>query len=389
VPIQPGEWRDMDAGGQELAGSMLPLPYKEPSQTLMTLLGFTVQAGQRLAAIADLQVGDGNQQAAVGTTLAMLERGSMVMSGIHKRLHYSQKLEFQLLAKVFGEYLPEDYPYDVVGGSRRIKRKDFDGTIDIVPVADPNIFSMSQRITLAQTELQLAQSAPQMHDLYETYRRMYEAIGVKNIDALLLPQNQDKPKDPMEENSLSLDGMRLKAFAGQQHDAHIMSHLMFSMSPMMASVPQTAINLMKHILEHLQLKAEETVEAELFMQYGTDPQKMVSALQREAMVALKAAQFYQEMRQTQDQLAGGEGQEDPLIKLKEQELKLLEQRDQTKAQDNQARLQLDAQKAQEQIRMEQARISSQEKIADQRTAVALQRVNEMRNRANATQNRTQ
>jgi hypothetical protein len=389
VPIQPGEWRDMDAGGQELAGSMLPLPYKEPSQTLMTLLGFTVQAGQRLAAIADLQVGDGNQQAAVGTTLAMLERGSMVMSGIHKRLHYSQKLEFQLLAKVFGEYLPEDYPYDVVGGSRRIKRKDFDGTIDIVPVADPNIFSMSQRITLAQTELQLAQSAPQMHDLYEAYRRMYEAIGVKNIDALLLPQNQDKPKDPMEENSLSLDGMRLKAFAGQQHDAHIMSHLMFSMSPMMASLPQTAINLMKHILEHLQLKAEETVEAELFMQYGTDPQKMVSPLQREAMVALKAAQFYQEMRQTQDQLAGGEGQEDPLIKLKEQELKLLEQRDQMKAQDNQARLQLDAQKAQEQLRMEQARINSQEKIADQRTAVALQRVNEMRNRANATQNRTQ
>jgi hypothetical protein len=168
-----------------------------------------------------------------------------------------------------------------------------------------------------------------------------------------------------------------------------MSHLMFSMSPMMASLPQTAINLMKHILEHLQLKAEETVEAELFMQYGTDPQKMVSPLQREAMVALKAAQFYQEMRQTQDQLAGGEGQEDPLIKLKEQELKLLEQRDQMKAQDNQARLQLDAQKAQEQLRMEQARINSQEKIADQRTAVALQRVNEMRNRANATQNRTQ
>jgi len=388
VPIQPGEFRDMDAGGQELSASLLPLPYKEPSQTLFTLLGFTVQAGQRLAAIADLQVGDGNQQAAVGTTLAMLERGSTVMSGIHKRLHYAQKLEFQLLARVFGEYLPDDYPYDVVGGSRRIKRKDFDGSIGVIPVADPNIFSMAQRITLAQTELQLAQSAPQMHDMYEAYRRMYEAIGVKDIDSLLMPQHQDRPKDPMEENSLSLDGMRLKAFAGQQHDAHIMNHLMFTMSPMIQGLPQTAINLMKHVLEHIRLKAEETVEAELFMQYGTDPDKMVSMLQREAMVALKEAQFYQELRQLQNQLSGGEGQEDPLIKLKEQELQLVSQRDQTKAQESQARLQLDAQKAQKEIEMQQARISSQEKIADQRTTVAMQRVNEMRNKANATQNRT-
>lgn len=389
VPIQPGEFRDMDAGGQELSASLLPLPYKEPSQTLFTLLGFTVQAGQRLAAIADLQVGDGNQQAAVGTTLAMLERGSTVMSGIHKRLHYAQKLEFQLLCRVFGEYLPDDYPYDVVGGSRRIKRKDFDGSIDVVPVADPNIFSMSQRIVLAQTELQIAQSAPQMHDMYEAYRRMYEAIGVKDIDTLLMPQHQDKPKDPMEENSLSLDGLRLKAFAGQQHDAHIMSHLMFTLSPMIQGLPQTAINLMKHVLEHIRLKAEETVEAELFMQYGTDPDQMISALQREALIALKEAQFYQEMRQMQDKLAGGGEEGDPLIKLKEQELQLVAQRDQTKAQEMQARLQLDAQKAQKQIEMEQARINSQEKIADQRTVVAMQRVNEMRNKANAAQNRPQ
>ena len=388
VPIQPGEWRDMDAGGQELAGSMLPLPYKEPSQTLFTLLGFTVAAGQRLAAIADLQVGDGNQNAAVGTTLAMLERGSMVMSGIHKRLHYSQKLEFQLLARVFGEYLPDDYPYDVVGGSRRIKRKDFDGSIGVIPVADPNIFSMSQRIVLAQTELQIAQSAPQMHDMYEAYRRMYEAIGVKDVDALLLPQHQDRPKDPAEENSSSLDGMRLKAFAGQQHDAHLVTHMIFLQSPLVQSLPQVVVNLVKHVMEHIRLKAEETVEAELFMQYGTDPDQMVSMLQREAMIALKEAQFYQEAKKTQEQLAGGGQQEDPLIKLKEQELQLVAQRDQAKAQESQARLQLDSQKAQKEIEMQQARINSQEKIADQRTLVAMQRVNEMRNKANATQNRT-
>jgi len=388
VPIQPGEWRDMDAGGQELAGSMLPLPYKEPSQTLFTLLGFTVEAGQRLAAIADMQVGDGNQQAAVGTTLALLERGTNVMSGIHRRLHYAQKVEFQLLAKVFGEYLPDDYPYDVVGGSRHIKRRDFDGKVDVQPVADPNIFSMSQRITLAQTQLQIAQSAPQMHDMHEAFRRVYQAIGAKDIDALLLPQNQDKPKDPAEENSMSLDGMRLKAFAGQQHDAHLVNHLIFLQSPLVQSMPQTVVNLMKHIMEHIRIKAEETVEAELFMQYGTDPEGMVSTLQREAMVALKEAQFYQEAKKTQEQLSGaGQQQEDPLVKLKEQELQLVAQRDQAKAQESQARLQLDSQKAQEQVRMEQARIDSQENIADQRTAVALQRVEEMRNRLNATQNR--
>lgn len=390
-PIQPGEFRDMDAGGQELAASLLPLPYKEPSQTLMTLLGFTVQAGQRLAAIADIQVGDGNQQAAVGTTMALLERGTNVMSAIHKRLHYAQKLEFQLLYKVFGEYLPDNYPYDVVGATRRIKREDFDGSIDVLPVADPNIFSMSQRITLAQTQLQIAQSAPQMHNLYEAYRRMYEAIGAKDIDALLIPQDQDRPKDPSTENGEALDGVRLKAFAGQQHDAHILNHLLFSLSPMMQALPATAVVLLKHVLEHVRLKAEESVEAELYMQYGTDPQGMVSQLQREAMIAMKEAQFYQEVRDIQNKLseADGSNKPDPLIGLKEQELKLMEQRDQMKAEEAKARLQLDAQKAQEQVRMEQARIDSQQDIADQRTEVAIQRVNEMRNRANATQNRTQ
>jgi hypothetical protein len=378
----------MDAGGQELAASLLPLPYKEPSQTLMSLLGFTVQAGQRLAAIADLQVGDGNQQAAVGTTMALLERGTNVMSAIHKRMHYAQKLEFQLLHRVFSEYLPDNYPYDVVGGSRRVKREDFDGSVDVLPVADPNIFSMSQRITLAQTQLQIAQSAPQMHNLYEAYRRMYEAIGAKDIDALLIPQDQDRPKDPSSENSEALDGVRLKAFAGQQHDAHILNHLMFSLSPMIQGLPATAVVLMKHVLEHVRIKAEESVEAELYMQYGTDPQGMVSQLQREAMIALKEAQFYQEVRDLQTKLSEAEGGKgDPLIALKEQELKLTEQRDKLKSQESQARLQLDAQKAQEQIRMEQARIDSQEQIADQRTAVALQRVNEMRNKTNATQNR--
>ena len=372
VPLQPGEWRDMDAGGMELSGSLLPLPYKEPSQTLFQLLGFCVDAGRRMASITDMQVGDSNQNAAVGTTIALLEKGSTVMSAIHKRLHYSQKLEFQLLAKGFADYLPEDYPYDVPGESRSIKAKDFDDRVDILPVSDPNIFSVAQRITMAQTQLQLAQSAPQMHNMYEAYRRMYEAIGVRDIDTILNTQDVDKPKDPAGENSQALDGSPLKAYAGQQHDAHIQTHILFALSPMVAQMPNVGTVLLKHILEHVKLKAEETVEAELFTQYGTDPDSMVSALQREAMIAIKVAQFYQEVKDLQSQLSGeGQEQPDPLIELKKQELAQSAQRDQNKAQMDQARISLDQQKEQNDVSYDQARISTQQQLANERNQLTL------------------
>jgi hypothetical protein len=167
----------------------MTLPFKEPSPTLLQLMGVVVQAGQRFASIADMQVGEGNQQAAVGTTVALLERGSRTMSAIHKRLYVALKNEFKLLARVFKLYLPQEYPYDVVGGERVIKQADFDDKVDILPVADPNIFSQTQRISIAQTELQLAQSNPQIHNLYAAYRNMYEAIGVKNIDLILKNHN--------------------------------------------------------------------------------------------------------------------------------------------------------------------------------------------------------
>jgi len=357
IPLQPGEWREMDAGGAELQSSMLPLPYKEPSQTLFTLLGFCVDSGRRLSSITDMQVGDSNQNAAVGTTIALLEKGSAVMSSIHKRLHYSQKLEFQLLAKGFAEYLPPEYPYDVPGESRVIKAKDFDDRIDVLPVSDPNIFSVAQRITMAQTQLQLAQSAPQMHNMYEAYRRMYEAIGVRDIDQILNTQNVDKPKDPASENSQVLDGSPLKAFAGQQHDAHILTHLLFGMSPMMQSMPQVAVNLQKHVFDHIRLKAEEAVEAELFTQYGTDPDQLVSSLQREAMVAMKTAQFFQEVKQLQSQLTGD--QTDPLVELKKQELQQTAQRDQQKTALDQARLQFDQQREATDKQFDQAKLALQ------------------------------
>ena len=356
VPLQPGEFRDIDAGGQELSQTLMPLPYKEPSQTLFSLLGFCADAGRRLASVTDMQVGDSNQNAAVGTTIALLEKGGQVMSAIHKRLHYAQKIEFNLLAKGFGEYLPDEYPYDVPGETRTIKRKDFDSRIDVLPVSDPNIFSVAQRITMAQTQLQLAQSNPQMHNMYEAYRRMYQAIGVRDIDQILNTQNVDKPKDPASENSQALDGSPLKAFAGQQHDAHITSHILFGLSPMVGGMPQVATTLQKHLFEHIRLKAEEFAEAELFKQYGTDPDSMVSALQREAMIAIKVAEYYQEAKKLQTDLQGAPG-EDPLVKVKEQEIQADSAADQAKDQNEKARIQLEGQKVQGDLALDQAKLA--------------------------------
>jgi hypothetical protein len=384
-PIQPGEWRDIDAGGAELSASLLPLPYKEPSQTLFQLLGFLVDAGKRLASTADMMVGDGNQNAQVGTTMALLERGSMVMSAIHKRLHYAQAMEFELLAEGFADYLPDDYPYDVPGASRSIKRKDFNSLVSVLPVSDPNIFSTTQRITLAQTQLQLAQSAPQMHDMYEAYYRVYAALNVRDIDGLLKPQNAQYPKDPATENVNVLNSMRLKAFAGQQHDAHIAAHLLLGMSPTVQANVGVAVALQQHIMEHIKLKAEETVEAELFQAYGVDPDRMVSAIQKEGMVALKVAQFLKQSKDMQDQLSGTEAP-DPLVELKQQELAQRAQNDQQKLALEAQSLQLDQQKMQQNAQVAQERMRSQENIAQFRGGIARERTHITTNQKQGPQN---
>ena len=212
-PIQPGEFRDVDAPGGNIKDQFQLLPFKEPSQTLFALLNFVVASGQRFAAIADLQVGEGNQQAAVGTTIALLEKGSRVMSAIHKRCYYAMKQEFKILARICNESLPPEYPYDVYGGERIIKALDFDDRIDVLPMADPNLFSMAQRVTLAQTQLQIAQSNPQMHNIYEAYRRVYESLGTKNIDMLLMMPQLPQPTDPAKENSEALKMQLLQVFA--------------------------------------------------------------------------------------------------------------------------------------------------------------------------------
>ena len=319
-PLSPGEFRDIDVPGGALRESILPLPYKEPSQTLMSLLGFVVDAGRRFASIADMQVGDGNQQAAVGTTVALLERGSKVMSAIHKRLHYAQKQEFRMLGRVFAESLPPMYPYNVYGGEATVKQTDFDERVDVIPVSDPNIFSMSQRLALAQTQLQLAQSNPQMHNLHEAYRRIYEAIGVDNIEALLPTPQPPQPTDPAIENAKSIIQENLQAFPTQDHDSHIASHIVFMKTPIVAASPPVFGLLQAHICEHIALKARGVVDAEMrmameqAMQVGQQPPQMDA----EARVAELIATYTQEVMSAF--MPPPEGEVDPLVQLRSKEL---------------------------------------------------------------------
>ena len=258
-PLQPGEFRDVDAPGGAIRDSLMPLPFKGPDQTLFNLLGFVVQAGQRFATITDLKVGDGNQSAAVGTTIAMMEQGSRVMSAVHKRLHYAMRQEFKILARVMSESLPQQYPYSVAGGDETIMREDFDDRVDVVPVSNPNVFSQSQRIVLAQTKLQLATQAPELHNMGEVFRDMYEAMGVTDVDRILKspPTEEPQPVDPASENIASMDMLPLTAFEGQNHQAHIMSHLVFGSTPLVAQIPKVAMDLQKHIMEHVKLAAQE------------------------------------------------------------------------------------------------------------------------------------
>ena len=373
-PLSPGEFRDVDSPGGAIRESLMLLPYKGADQTLFQLMGFCVEAGQRFAAISNLQVGDGNQQAAVGTTIAMLEQGAKVMSAIHKRLHYAQKEEFELLASVFGEYLPPEYPYNVVGAERTIKAEDFDARVDVVPVSDPNIFSMAQRVTLAQTELQLAQSAPELHNLYEAYRRMYRAVGVKDVDAILKPveQGEPTPKDPALENSESLENMPLTVFQGQNHDAHIMAHLVFGSSPMVSQMPVVAMALQKHVMEHVSVKAKEQVTSQMQQQLQGQPPNEQQSMEIESMVAELVAQGMQEVKALSGQISGG-GEPDPLIALKQQDLELRAQQDAAENQIDQARLSLDQQKAQNNAQLGADRIQSQEGIVAARIQAARER----------------
>jgi len=352
-PIQPGEFKDVDAPGGNLRDAFFPLPYKEPSATLLQLMGIVVGAGQRFAAIADMQVGDGNQQAAVGTTIALLERGSRVMSAIHKRLYAAMKKEFKLLSKVVSQYLPPEYPYDVVGGARNIKQVDFDNRVDVLPVADPNIFSMAQRISMAQTELQLAQSNPQIHNLYAAYRKMYEAIGVKNIDQILPPPAPMQPMDPSMEHINALAGKPFQAFPGQDHRAHITAHLSFMSTNMVRNNPAIMAAIQKNILEHISIMAQEQVQLEfreqmmqtqmLQQQAATNPQaaQMLQQMvqQIEARKAVLVAEMTEDFMKEEKKITS-QFDSDPLLKLKSREVDLRAMENERKRDNDEAQVEL-------------------------------------------------
>jgi len=386
--IQPGEFRDVDAPGGNIRDSFMLLPFKEPSQTLLQLMGVVVSAGQRFASIADLQVGDGNQQAAVGTTVALLERGSRTMSAIHKRIFAALKNEFQLLARVFKLYLPQEYPYDVVGGQRIIKQADFDDRVDILPVADPNIFSQTQRISLAQTELQLATSNPGIHNLYNVYRNMYEALGVKNIDQILVAPQPPTPKDPALEHIDAIAAKPFQAFPGQDHRAHITAHLNFMATNMARNNPAVMALLEKNIFEHISLMSQEQIEIEfrdelqqiqqLQAQVQSAPgfaqviqQQIQSITQRiEARKAVLIAESMEEFMMEEKKITS-QFDNDPIAKLRSRELDIRAAENARKAKDADERLNLDKMRAMMNQMNQQEKLEQNEELANLRADTSI------------------
>jgi len=390
--IQPGEFRDVDAPGGNLKDAFMTLPFKEPSQTLLQLMGVVVQAGQRFASIADLQVGDGNQQAAVGTTVAMLERGSRVMSAIHKRMYAAMKKEFTILARVFKLYLPPVYPYDVIGGQNQIKQTDFDDRVDILPVADPNIFSQTQRISLAQTEMQLAASNPQIHNQYEVYRNMYEALGVKDIDLILIKPPQPTPKDPALEHIDALAGKNFQAFPGQDHRAHITAHLNFMGTNMVKNAPAVSAAIEKNCLEHISLMGQEQIELE-FRDELQQLQQMIPMLQnRQAMMqnpnlqnqvqmlqqkiesrkAVLIAEMMEEFAKEEKKITGDFGN-DPIAKLKARELDLQAKENARKLKEGEEKMNLDKMKAMMNQANVEEKLDQNEELAELRADTSIQK----------------
>ena len=400
-PIAPGEFRDIDAPGGDIRNSIIPLPYKEPSGTLAQLLASLIEGGRRFVSIADQQIGDNKGgDMPVGTTVALLERGMKVMSAIHKRLHYAQKTEFRLLARIFAENLPSTYPYEVAGAPSEIKAQDFDGRVDVIPVSDPNIFSMAQRVTLAQTQLQLAQSNPGIHNLHEAYKRMYQALEVQNIDEILPAKKEPQPTSPSIENAKGMQGELLTAFQQQDHDAHIMTHITFMKLPLVSTSPNIYAIFMGHLQDHISMKARLTVMAQVQQQQAQAQQAMLAAQMGaidpmvaqqqmqaasaiseemvESEVAKLEAQFTQEIIQM---LAPPEGQSDPLVQIRQQELAIKAAEAQRRAQQDAAELELERQKANQRATTDAARIELQEEIAAERADVNRERIQTQRDLA--------
>ena len=369
-PFQPGEFRDVDAPGGNIKDQFQILPFKEPSATLYQLMGFVVQAGQKFAAITNMDTGNDLQNREVGTTVSLLERGSRVMSAIHKRCYYSMRREFRLLSKVFSTYLPPIYPYSVYGADQAVKQTDFDDRVDVIPVADPNIMSMAQRVTLANENLKIAMSNPMMHNLREAYRRVYEALGTQDIDQLLIPQEKPMPKDPATENMESIMQKPLKAFPQQDHDAHIAAHVAFMQTRMVQINPQVYSALQAHISEHVSLKAQGEVGA--MVQEDPNLQQMLQQDPEAAQIRMESM-IAQRVAEITTQLAQGEAmgqQKDPLVALKERELDLKAVDLQRKAEQDMTLNEIRENEIDERLDIEKMKLENNEDQAAERIRIA-------------------
>ena len=394
IDVNPGEFVDLDATVDDVNKAVMPLPFKEPSGTLFNLLGLIVQAGQRFASTADLNVGDVNPNAPVGSTVALIEQGSKSFSAIHKRLHYSQGQEFKMLARLNAEYLPESFSFAVAGAAETIYAADFNERIDIIPVSDPNIFSTAQRIAQAQAILEMARSAPQLHDLYEAYKRMYEAIRIPNIQEVLKEPIEAARLDPIDENMSIMYGKPIKAFPEQNHDAHIAVHTQFLSDPSLAGNPAARglqPVLIAHIAEHIALLYRQRMEAGIGMPLPNlpnirDPKFKVEDIDPEMdmLISQRAAQVVQQAPQMApiQGLAGANQRQNPLQyaqQLAQLEAQALQQRTQSEIAADQARaksdIQIDQAKAQQDLQVQQAKVQAelQAKVLKLEADLALER----------------
>ena len=384
-PLQPGEWRDVDAPGGRLQDAFLPLPYKEPSGTLTQLLGALVDSGKRFAATIEDPTGDGNSQAPVGTTVALLEKGQRIMSAIHKRLHYAQKTEFKILKRVFGQFLPQQYPYQVQGASANVFKEDFDDSIDVIPVSDPNIFSMTQRITLAQTQLQMAQAAPQLHDLREAYRKMYIALNIKDIDAVLPEEEQIPARDPVTEEQAAITGNPIKAYEFQNHEAYIASHSAFMQNPMVQQNPAATKIIGANIQEHQAMLYRQQIEQALGQQLPPIGEEMPPEIMNQ--IAGMAAQATQQVTGQAQAMAQAQAaaQQTPQMQMFQQQLALEKEQLMQKEMDDVRAAEIELQKAQLNAQIRREQIEADLRKQDSKDAIQLQEL-ELKAKADADKN---
>jgi len=374
-PLNPGEFRDIDVPGGDLKNSIIPLPYKEPSGTLAQLLGVIVDSGRRFAQVADAKISDVNSQAPVGTTVALIEQGSKIISSIHKRLHYGQKQEFRMLAEIFSEN-PIPYPYFVGNVAPQIMANDFDGRIDVLPVSDPSIFSMAQRLSLAQTQLQLAQAAPNLHNQYEAYRRMYDALDIKNIDGILPPPQPPAPVDPATENANSIKGMPLQAFPQQDHEAHLVAHATFLANLASQANPQGYALLQSHVQEHVGLLARDQVTKffQLAIQDAIAKGEQPVPPTPEAIEAAISQQIGEILKEVMPVIEPAQ-KPDPLVDIRQKELENDTAEIQRKSINDMMNFQIDQAKLQQAFELAQQRKETQEQIAEDRNDVNIYRIN--------------